>query len=119
MSHSLGGYLDLPHGECNALLLPAVLDFNFHASEDRHLQIGKALGLDMSGGTSTVKLGRIMDDILALRLAVGIKGGLLARGVSSGTVADLAEHAIRDSCIYTNPRRATASDLRIIYAESL
>lgn len=119
MAHSLGGYLDLPHGECNALLLPAVVDFNFHASEDRFVQIGEALGLEMKQGTSQAKLRRIVDDIHALRTAIGVQGGLSDRGVSQGVVADLADHAVADSCIYTNPRRATASDLRVIYAEAL
>ncbi len=31
MAHSLGGYKDLPHGECNAMLLPHVIDFNYTA----------------------------------------------------------------------------------------
>lgn len=119
MAHSLGGYLDLPHGECNALLLPAVVDFNYNGAEERFIQIGLALGLDMKRGNSAQKLLRIMDDINGLRHQVGIKGGLAERGVSSGSVPDLAEHAIRDSCIYTNPRRASRSDLRTIYAEAL
>ncbi len=29
MAHSLGGLLDLPHGECNALLLDHVVNFNY------------------------------------------------------------------------------------------
>lgn len=119
MAHSLGGYLDLAHGECNALLLPAVVDFNFHASEDRFLQIGEAMGLEMKQGTPQEKLRRIMDDIHDLRAAVGVEGGLAERGVSRAVVADLADHALNDSCIYTNPRRVTASDLRVIYAEAL
>lgn len=119
MAHSLGGYLDLAHGECNALLLPAVVDFNFHASEDRFIQIGEAMGLEMKHGTPQEKLRRIMDDIHDLRAAVGVEGGLAERGVSRAVVADLAEHALNDSCIYTNPRRVTASDLRVIYAEAL
>jgi alcohol dehydrogenase class IV len=119
MAHSLGGYLDLAHGECNALLLPAVVDFNFHASEDRFIQIGEALGLEMKQGTPQEKLRRIMDDIHGLRAAVGVEGGLAERGVSRAVVADLADHALNDSCIYTNPRRVTASDLRVIYAEAL
>lgn len=119
MAHSLGGYLDLPHGECNALLLPAVMDYNFNDSEERFIRIGEALGLDMSSGPRSLKLQRILDDIQGLSRAVGINGGLAQRGVSRGTVADLAEHAIRDSCIYTNPRRATTSDLRTIYSEAL
>jgi len=119
MAHSLGGYLDLPHGECNALLLPAVVDFNFQGCEERFVQIGEALGLEMKQGNSQDRLRRIMDDIHGLRAAVGVEGGLSERGVSRGVVADLADHAATDSCIYTNPRRATASDLRVIYAEAL
>lgn len=119
MAHSLGGYLDLPHGECNALLLSAVMDYNFHASEERYLLIGEALGLNMHDGTQNLKRTRILDDIQQLRAAAGVHGTLADRGVSGGSVAELAEHAIRDSCIYTNPRRATASDLRTIYAEAL
>lgn len=119
MAHSLGGYLDLAHGECNALLLPAVVDFNFHASEERFIQIGEAMGLEMKQGTPQEKLRRIMDDLLRLRAAVGVQGGLAERGVSRAVVADLADHALNDSCIYTNPRRVTASDLRVIYAEAL
>lgn len=119
MAHSLGGYLDLAHGECNALLLPAVVDFNFHASEERFIQIGEAMGLEMKQGTPQEKLRRIMDDLLRLRAAVGVQGGLAERGVSRAVVADLADHALNDSCIYTNPRRVTAADLRVIYAEAL
>ncbi|NJD05514.1 MAG: iron-containing alcohol dehydrogenase, partial [Methylococcaceae bacterium] len=119
MAHSLGGYLDLPHGECNALLLEYVIDFNFHASEDRYLKIGEALGLEMKGGTHNERLRRIQDDIRALRNAAGVHAGLAARGVTRGTVDDLAEHAIRDACIFTNPRRATTSDLKTIYGEAL
>ncbi len=46
MAHSLGGYLDLPHGECNALLLEHVVAFNFDAASKRYRLIGKAMGLN-------------------------------------------------------------------------
>jgi alcohol dehydrogenase class IV len=29
MAHSLGGLLDLPHGQCNAMILDGVVDFNY------------------------------------------------------------------------------------------
>ncbi|PSC67953.1 alcohol dehydrogenase [Micractinium conductrix] len=34
MAHQLGGFYNLPHGVCNALLLPVVLEFNAKASAD-------------------------------------------------------------------------------------
>lgn len=119
MAHSLGGYLDLPHGECNAILLQSGIDFNFHNSEERYQKIGEALGLNMKKGSSNQKLLRIQDDIQALSNSAGIQVGLNSRGITRGTVPDLAEHAARDVCIYTNPRRATKSDLKILYEEAL
>jgi alcohol dehydrogenase len=119
MAHSLGGYLDLPHGECNAILLLNGIDFNFHSSEERYQKIGEALGLNMKKGSTNQKLLRIQDDIAALSKAAGIQAGLQERGITRGTVPDLAEHAARDVCIYTNPRRATESDLKVLYEEAL
>lgn len=119
MAHSLGGYLDLPHGECNAILPQSGIDFNFHNSEERYQKIGEALGLNMKKGSSNQKLLRIQDDIQALSNSAGIQVGLNSRGITRGTVPDLAEHAARDVCIYTNPRRATKSDLKILYEEAL
>ena len=49
LAHSLGGFLDLPHGECNAILLPHVVDFNFDLSVDRYLKIARVLNLPVNG----------------------------------------------------------------------
>ncbi|MGL6196552.1 MAG: iron-containing alcohol dehydrogenase, partial [Thermoguttaceae bacterium] len=35
MAHQLGGFYDLPHGECNAVLLPHVTEFNLIAAVDK------------------------------------------------------------------------------------
>lgn len=119
MAHSVGGYLDLPHGESNALLLEFVVDFNFSTSVDRYKAIGEALGLDLRGrGEGEVKR-LIMEDIRSLRQAAGIRGGLAARGNVHGSIGELARHAVRDACIFTNPRRASAADVEAIYSEAL
>ena len=39
MAHSLGGHLDLPHGECNAILLPYVIRVNFPHAVERYSRI--------------------------------------------------------------------------------
>lgn len=119
MAHSVGGYLDLPHGESNALLLEFVIDFNFPTTVDRYQHIGEALGIDLRGRTQAQTKRLIMDDIRSLRLAAGIHEGLAARGNLTGSLGELAKHAIHDACIYTNPRRATAADVEAIYSEAL
>lgn len=43
MAH-LGGFLDLPHGACNALLLDHVIRFNVNDATERYRQIGHMMG---------------------------------------------------------------------------
>ncbi len=44
MSHSLGGFLDLPHGLCNAALVEHVVAFNFDAAPERFRLVAETLG---------------------------------------------------------------------------
>ncbi|HTH16807.1 MAG TPA: alcohol dehydrogenase-like regulatory protein ErcA [Magnetospirillum sp.] len=119
MAHSAGGYLDLPHGENNALLLEFVVDFNFQSSVERYRHVGEALGLDLRGRTDSECKRLIMADLRSLRQGAGIHDGLRARGLTPDTLKTLADQAVRDACIYTNPRRASAADVEAIYSEAL
>ncbi|MFA7291978.1 MAG: alcohol dehydrogenase-like regulatory protein ErcA [Rhodocyclaceae bacterium] len=113
MAHSLGGYLDMAHGESNALLLDHVIRFNYDSSRDRYQRIGAMFGFDNASEQ------QLTDSIATLRAQCGILGGLAARGVTRGTIMDLAPYAERDACIFTNPRRASLADIKTIYAEAL
>jgi len=119
MAHSLGGFLDLPHGECNALLLPHVVDFNYSASPERFVQIGMALGLNVKGLSDKECKTAIIQDILQLRNSAGILETLASRGVNKSDLQRLAEKAIADPCNATNPRKPIQRDLEIIYEEAL
>ena len=119
MAHSLGGYLDLPHGESNALLLEHVLRFNYPYAEERYRRIGELLGVEPGGSSSAAQCERIAASLAELRLACGICGGLSARGVTAGVIADLAQPVVRDACIFTNPRRVSQADVETLYAEAL
>ena len=48
MAHSLGGLLDLAHGECNAMLVHHVLEFNAPAVGERYPDLCQAMGLNGS-----------------------------------------------------------------------
>ncbi|HPF60392.1 MAG TPA: iron-containing alcohol dehydrogenase [Candidatus Competibacteraceae bacterium] len=119
MAHSLGGYLDLPHGESNALLLEHVLRFNYPAAEERYQRIGQALGVSLAGAPAAVREKQITKTLQNLRKACGVHEGLAARGVNASTITDLAPPASRDACLFTNPRRASLADIKTIYAEAL
>jgi len=119
MAHSLGGLLDLPHGQCNALLLEHVLAYNFPETPERYLRIGEALGLDLRGTTPAHALRRIFDFIRDFKRAAGVTGTLADCGVATADIPDLADNAMADACIVTNPRRPSRADIETIYAEAL
>lgn len=118
-AHSLGGYLDLAHGECNALMLDHVIRFNLDAAPERYRRIAETMGIDTRGMSQNELLRRITEAITALRLRVGILDSLGARGVCSADIPELAAHAVRDACLVTNPKRARIDDLKVIYGEAI
>ncbi|GAM77931.1 alcohol dehydrogenase [Vibrio ishigakensis] len=52
MAHQLGGFYDLPHGVCNAILLPHVQRYNAQVCPERLLDVAKAMGVDVAGMTA-------------------------------------------------------------------
>ena len=49
MAHQLGGFYDLPHGECNAILLPHVCSFNLIAKVERFVKMAELMGENIEG----------------------------------------------------------------------
>lgn len=119
MAHSLGGYLDLPHGECNALLLEHVIRFNMESASTRYRRIGEIMGIDMRGMNEQVCAQKITAALADLRQRIGIVDSLASRGVRGADIPDLARYAVDDACLVTNPRRATIADIKVIYGEAL
>jgi alcohol dehydrogenase class IV len=119
MAHSLGGYLDLPHGECNTMLLRHVMAYNFEHASERYERIGQAMGLDLRGMTSAARREAVLAAMEGLRAELGLRGTLATRGVRSSDIPALAGHAARDACLVTNPRLPSRRDLEVLYEEAL
>lgn len=119
MAHSLGGYLDMPHGECNAILLDHVIAFNYAAAPERFEKIGEALGLDLRGLTAGDRRKAILNHIRELKGRTGLSQHLEETGVKSADIAPLSRKALHDACLATNPRRANQRDIEVIYEEAL
>jgi alcohol dehydrogenase class IV len=119
MAHSLGGYLDLPHGECNAILLNHVMEYNFPEAASRYKEIGKALGLDVDKMTGKETKRSVLNEIIRIKHAVGITKTLKQRGATGSDVKQLASKAIKDPCMVTNPRMPVLRDIEVIYEEAL
>ncbi|MFO7683811.1 MAG: iron-containing alcohol dehydrogenase, partial [Chloroflexota bacterium] len=119
MAHSLGGLLDLPHGQCNAVLLQHVVAFNYGASPERFARVGQALGLDLRGMTMARQKTAVISDINSLRQRVGVYHTLSQMGVSRSDIPQLAQNALHDACMVTNPRRPNQRDIEVVYEEAL
>lgn len=118
MAHSLGGMLDLPHGECNGLLLDAVIRFNYPAVPQRYDQIGAIFGVALAGRSEQERCQGLLDAIGAFKQRLGFVPGLAKRGVLPQDLGTLARKALADPCMVTNPRRPDVSDIEAIYAEA-
>ncbi len=119
MSHSLGGYLDLPHGLCNAALVEHVVAFNFDAAPERFRLVAETLGIDCRGLPPPQVRARLVEHLIAFKQAVGFEETLRRHGVGSSDIPFLSRHAMRDPCILTNPRQSTQRDVEVVYGEAL
>ncbi len=115
MAHSLGGHLDLPHGECNAILLPYVVRANFPYAQERYFEIAKAMGVVIEGKSDDAVCDGLVDSIVDLRTKAGITKSLSDFGLSRSEIPKLAELALKDACMVTNPVEFDQDDVEKIY----
>lgn len=114
MAHQLGGFYDLPHGVCNAVLLPHVQTFNSQVAAERLAQVGQAMGLAASQ-SAQAGASACIEAIKMLKDQVGIPRGLADLGAKQEDIPTLAENALRDACGITNPIQATRAQIEEIF----
>ena len=111
MAHQLGGMYNLPHGVCNAILLPHVEEFNLIGNANRFRDIAKAMG-EITENLSTMDAARkAIAAIRQLSSQVGIPERLRDLGVKEEDFPVMAENAMKDVCSVTNPRKATKEQI--------
>lgn len=107
MAHQLGGFYDLPHGVCNALLLPYVEEFNLSAAKERLDEVGVILATN----NSDLQGLEVIAAIKKLAGIVGIPKSLRELGVKEEDFKVLAENAMQDICGLTNPVQPTLDEV--------
>jgi alcohol dehydrogenase len=125
MAHQLGGFYDLPHGECNAILLPHVERFNLISNVDRFVDIARFMGENVEGLSKREAADKALDAIQKLSADVGIPSGLIELGKKYGKdvkeedIAVMTGNAQKDACGLTNPRCMKDADVAAIYKAAL
>jgi len=121
MAHSLGGFYNLAHGVCNAVLLPHVMEFN---SKDPKVQqnfkkIYKAL--ELKGVSMHIPYRAVTEsirEIKKLSQEVGIPKDLSELGVREEDFDSLAKLAMQDTCMPSNPVQPTLDQIKEVYAKA-
>lgn len=112
MAHALGGRYNLPHGVCNAVLLPYVLAFNGQSEVTRRgfARIAGAMGLSQWDAAA------VISRVRELSSEIGIAGNLKElKSVSAADFQSLAALAMKDSCMATNPVEPTLGQVVEVY----
>jgi alcohol dehydrogenase len=119
MAHQLGGFYNLPHGVCNAILLPHVERFNLIANAERFVDIAEAMGENVAGLSARAAADVALAAIEKLSADIGIPSGLTELGVKEEDLKVMAENAMKDACMLTNPRTATLDEVIGIFKKAL
>ena len=115
MAHQLGGFYDLPHGVCNAVLLPHVQTFNASVCAARLTDVAHALGADVRGLSPEEGAQAAIAAIRTLSRDVEIPAGLRDLGAKLDDIPILATNALKDACGFTNPRKADQGQIEEIF----
>jgi alcohol dehydrogenase class IV len=105
LAHPLSSEFGMHHGTANAVVLPAVLEFNMESpSQPRLVEAARVLGAASAAA-----------GIRRLNELLGLKPRLRDYGVREDALEMLAAKAIQDGCHWNNPRPCRESDLLALY----
>lgn len=118
MAHAMGGFYNLPHGVCNAVLLPHVLAWNGRHPEtqDDFAKLAEAMGIGHCGRGYYVQA--VIQAVMYLSKTVGIPSQLTV-DLTSGDFSALAELALADTCMPANRKQPNKEDIIEIYQKIL
>jgi len=104
IAHQLGGFYNLPHGVCNALLLPYVIDFNGSQLKGHRMgDIYEAFGGMPFNKQNQIATKNLVKAIKEMNQELDIPKSLKELGVKPDDFYMIAQNALKDSCALTNP----------------
>ncbi|MBO7156072.1 MAG: lactaldehyde reductase [Clostridia bacterium] len=115
MAHPLGALYDTPHGIANAILLPAIMEYNAPCTGEKYRDIAKVMGVENAYELSLEDARKAcVDAVRKLSIDVGIPQDLKAI-VKAEDVDFLSESAYADACRPGNPRDTSVEEIKALY----
>lgn len=123
IAHNIGGKLHVPHGRTNALLLPYVIEFNadiegynpshYTKAAKKYAYLAKLVGLQ--GNNTRAYVRNFINEIIRLQKEMKMPTSLRECNITQESLnevkTDIAQGALADACLLTNPRTATQGDI--------
>lgn len=105
LSHALGGAFHVPHGRLNAILLPAVIEYNAAFAGTKYAQIARSAGI--AGSADVVAVRNLRNGLIRLRRELQLPETLSQAGVDlkklRNEMENIVNAAMADVCASTNP----------------
>jgi alcohol dehydrogenase len=120
-AHQFGGFYNLPHGLCNAVLLPHIMQFNLETVPQKLALVAEAFGLNISGMPEREAAQMAINEVVKLSRDINIPEKLSGLKLEDCTELNendmslMADYVLTDICGTLNPRRATKEEIIEIF----
>ena len=112
IAHSIGGYKNIRHGTCTAILLDSIIDFNYAYAAYRYDKISESLGYDLKNLKEEDRKKLLIEDIIDLKNKIGFNITLKDLQLKEGEIDIISRHAVNDPCMLTNPVMPTLEEVK-------
>lgn len=123
IAHNIGGKLHIPHGRTNAILLPYIIEFNsniegysvreYSTAAKKYAKLANVIGLQ--GNNARILVKGLIQEIEKLQREMKMPTRLHQCKVTKEDIEkvmnQIAEGALEDACIETNPRITSHKDI--------
>lgn len=115
IAHAIGSSFHLPHGLCNALVLPYVIEFNSKDKDtsSKYIKILECMGVNnINQNESSLILKSLIKELnKSLSIPLNLSSLNINKEQFKALVPILAQTALKDICTKTNPADVTIFDL--------
>ncbi|MGI6586951.1 MAG: iron-containing alcohol dehydrogenase [Gracilibacteraceae bacterium] len=112
MAEALGSLYDAPHGMCNAILLPYVMEYNLPAAVCKYARIARAMGIKEKDDYMAAVKG--IGHIKKLSKEIGLPG-IRSLNVNTDDFVLLAEMSEKNGSNNSNPRKITKDEYMALF----
>jgi alcohol dehydrogenase len=114
IAEAIGGMYDIPHGVCNAVMLPTIMKYNLPFCTTRYAQIATAMGIEWQDPEQGAQ--KAVDAVKRMAKNVQLPQ-FSSFGIDPKDFSELAVNSTENGSNPSNPRPMTAKDYETILSE--